>query len=80
MGGGVGRWRLAGDGSPHHAVLQGGGGVAVAARVGGRVGLRSLRLLRSPPGRRLSQSIADARDARAYSHEKLSQTAMSFVV
>ena len=34
VGGGAGRWRLAGDGSPHHAVLQGGGGVAVAARAG----------------------------------------------
>ena len=34
VGGGAGRWRLAGDGSLHHAVLQGGGGVAVAARMG----------------------------------------------
>ncbi len=34
VGGGAGRWRLAGDGSPHHAVLQGGCRVAVAARVG----------------------------------------------
>jgi hypothetical protein len=33
VGGGAGRWRLAGDGSPHHAVLQGGGGVAVTVRV-----------------------------------------------
>ena len=30
VGGGVGGGRLAGDGSPHHAVLQGGGGGAVA--------------------------------------------------
>ena len=34
VGGGAGGWRLAGDGSPHHAVLQGGCGVAVAARAG----------------------------------------------
>lgn len=30
--GGCAGGRLAGDGSPHHAVLQGGGGAAVAAR------------------------------------------------
>ena len=34
MGGCAGGWRLAEDGSPHHVVLQGGSGVAVAARVG----------------------------------------------